>query len=138
MSARGEERAKDADLHLDDELAALAFEAVAYPLNRRLQQVERALLVRRVGHEDVPRRGDELDLDGHRLRRDALAGPERGSDRVDAGVGEARRLDVGPDLDRLGRQPARDLGDQVRLDGVGNVEASEDGVRFPDVAGNEL
>lgn len=118
-------------LHRDDEAAALFLaDLVADDLDRLLEEVDRALLVGRVGDHDIERRRDEADLDRDLGRRERLARGERRLDREDARVRKVAELQVRADLDRLGRQPARDVGAQVVQDVLRDRELAEDGFRF--------
>jgi hypothetical protein len=83
------------------------------------------LLVQRHAGHHVHGRGDELDAHGAVCRTALLSLAERGLDGVDALVGEAGDLDVGADLDGLRGQAALDVGQQVVLDLLGDVQVGE-------------
>lgn len=76
---------------------------------RLLHQLHTPRLIRRVGRHDVKRRRDESDLYRDVLGRDGLSSLEGSLDGVDSFVRETLDLDVGSDLDGLGRETTGDV-----------------------------
>lgn len=92
------------DLHLDAHLSTQLLNLCVDDGECLLHELDACRLVRRVGRDDVERGRDEPDLYRDSLGRDGLSCLECGLDGVDPFVREALNLDVGPDLDSLGRQ----------------------------------
>lgn len=117
--------------HLDVQRAAvLLADDVADRLDRLLEPVDRALLVRRVAHHDVQGRSDESNLDRHLVRRERLARRERVLDRENPVVAKVGHLEVGADLDRLRRESSRNVVSELFVNVGGDVEFAKDGFRL--------
>ena len=97
-------------LHLDCQVAACRFNAVADLDNGILQAGNTDSLIQACAGENVERRRHKLDLDLGFLSVLGLSCAKSGLDSIDSLVTEAGDLDIGSDLGGLGCESLADVG----------------------------